>query len=224
MRVFKTEAIILRRTNYGEADRIVNLLTPDRGKVSVIARSVRKSKSKLAGGLELFATCHVTITEGRGELGIITSARLDHFYGNILHEYERLQLAYECIKLINKATETVTEPEFFYLLRDTFAYLDALSVDRAVVELWFRLQFASLLGRGLNLARDEKGEKLNPESRYNFDFQEMAFFAHSSGRFGAEHIKLLRLAATKNPAILRQVSGLGEVLDDCLWLARTVDQ
>jgi DNA repair protein RecO (recombination protein O) len=224
MKTFQTEAIMLRRTNYGEADRILSLLTPDRGKLSAIARSVRKSKSKLAGGLELFATCHITITEGRGELGIITSARLDHFYGNLLHEYERLQLGYECIKLVNKATETVTEPEFYYLLRDTFAYLDALSVDYHIVELWFRLQFASLLGRGLNLARDEKGNKLQPEHKYNFDFQEMAFFEHPSGRFGAEHIKLLRLAATKNPAILRQVSGLGVVLDDCLWLVRTVDQ
>ena len=50
---YRTEAIILRRTNYGEADRVISLITPDRGKISGIAKGVRKPKSKLAGGLEL---------------------------------------------------------------------------------------------------------------------------------------------------------------------------
>lgn len=49
----RTQAIVLRRTNYGESDRILNLLTPE-GKVSVIARGVRKEKSRLAGSIELF--------------------------------------------------------------------------------------------------------------------------------------------------------------------------
>ena len=50
----RTKAIVLRRTDYGEADRILQLLTPS-GKRSVIARGVRKEKSKLAGGIELFS-------------------------------------------------------------------------------------------------------------------------------------------------------------------------
>ena len=66
MQVFKTEAIMLRRTNYGEADRIISFITPDRGKLSAIAKGVRKPKSKLAGGLELFAASDITIAEGRG--------------------------------------------------------------------------------------------------------------------------------------------------------------
>ena len=46
----RTQAIVLRRTNYGEADRILQLLTPE-GKKSVMAKGVRKEKSKLAGGI-----------------------------------------------------------------------------------------------------------------------------------------------------------------------------
>jgi hypothetical protein len=63
---------------------------------------------------------------------------------------------------------------------------------------------------------------LTSEQAYNFDFTEMAFVPHSNGRFTAQHIKLLRLARVKNPAILRQVSGLEPVIDDCLWLAQAI--
>lgn len=224
MQTFRTEAIILRRTNYGEADRILNLLTPGRGKVSAIAKGVRKSKSKLAGGLELFATCDVTIMQGKSDMGTVSSARLVKFYGDILKDYDRMQLAYELIKMVNRATETVGESEFYYLLRDGMVYLNELTVDYRIVELWFRLRYASALGVGLNLATTSQGEKLQADQRYNFDFGDMAFAPHPGGRFGSEHIKLLRLAHAKDPAVLRQVSGLSAVLEDCLWLVRALNQ
>ena len=85
MKTISTRAIVLRRTNYGEADRILHLLTPE-GRRSVMARGVRKEKSKLAGGIELFAVTDVVLGEGRGELGILTSARLVHFYRHIIED------------------------------------------------------------------------------------------------------------------------------------------
>ena len=224
MRTLQTRAIILRRVNYGEADRILTLLTPAHGKISAIAKSVRKPKSRLAGGLELFATCEVVLGEGRGGLSLITSARLEHFYGHILHDYERLRLGYEAVKLINRAAESAPEPEFYALLQSTFAYLDMLRIDIRLVELWFRLQLATLLGVGVNVATDNRGQSLEAVTRYNFDRNEMAFVSHSQGRFGAEHIKLLRLAHTKNPAGLQQVRGIADVLDDCVWVARVVSE
>src|SRR3982751_6364925 len=148
MRPFSTEAIILRRTNYGEADRILSLLTPERGKLSAIAKGVRKPKSKLAGGLELFAVCDVTCMQGRGDMALVTSARMRQFFGNILKDYDRMQLGYECVKQINKATETVSEPEFYELLRVSLAALDDLSIDWRLVEICFRLQMQGLLGHG----------------------------------------------------------------------------
>jgi len=224
MQSFRTEAIILRRTNYGEADRILNLLTPELGKLSAIAKGVRKSRSKLAGGLELFATSEVTIIKGKSDMGTVSSARLIKFYGDILKDYDRMQLAYELVKLVNRATEMVGEAEFYYLLRDSFVYLNELSVDYRIVELWFRLRYASALGVGLNLTATANGEALQADQRYNFDFNDMAFAPHPSGKFSADHIKLLRLAHAKDPAILRQVSGLSQVLDDCLWLVRAFNQ
>ncbi|MGH7196271.1 MAG: DNA repair protein RecO [Candidatus Saccharimonadales bacterium] len=224
MQPLRTEAIILRRTNYGEADRILSFLTPERGKLSAIAKGVRRPKSKLAGGLELFAVCDVTLIEGRGELGVVTSARIQKFYGDILHDYDRMQLGYEMIKHINRVTETVSEPDFYYLLRDGLKYLNELKLDWRLVELWFRLRFQALLGHGLNLATDIDSKPLEAESAYNFEFSDMAFVKHPSGKFKADHLKLLRLANIKNPAVLGQVSGVDAVMDDCLWLVRTFDQ
>jgi DNA repair protein RecO (recombination protein O) len=224
MRPFSTEAIILRRTNYGEADRVISFLTPERGKVSAIARAVRKPKSKLAGGLELFAICDITLIEGRGELAVVTSARMRQFFGNILKEYDRMQLAYECVKQINKATETVSEPEFYGLLRDALGWLDDLSLDWRLVELCFRLRLQALLGHGLNLATDRDGAKLQPNQTYHYDFGDNAFFVQGDrARFTSEHIKLLRLASVKNPVVLRQVAGVEEVINDCLWLLRAAE-
>lgn len=215
---------MLRRVNYGEADRIITLITPKHGKVSVIAKGVRKSGSKLAGGLELFAVCDLTIMPGKREVGTVTSARLVTFYGDaILRDYERMQLAYECIKLINRATEMVPEPDFYYLLKETLTHLSEMAIDWRITEVWFRLRHASLLGIAPNLATSTDGDGLRSEARYNFAFEAMGMTPHPAGRFGADHIKFLRLATAKSPAVLRQVSGLGVVLEDCLWLTRTLN-
>lgn len=116
MRTVRTKAIVLRRTNYGEADRILQLLTPDAGVLSVMARGVRREKSKLAGGIELFARCDVTVGTGKGELGVLTAARMDKFYRNIMTDYDRLQFGYEAIKQISKAANNIDESAFLTCL------------------------------------------------------------------------------------------------------------
>lgn len=212
----RTEAIILRRTNYGEADRIISFLTPDHGKLAAIAKGVRKPKSKLAGGLELFATCDLTIRQGRGDMGLVTSARLIHFYGDIMHDYDRLQLGYDCIKKLAKVVETVAEPDFYNLLKDSFKYIETSDIDRRLIRFWFKLHLDELLGVGLNLATDVNGRALEQNSRYVFDAEESGFVQNPNGQFGAEHIKFLRLASTHSPALLQRIGGVGTVIEDCL--------
>lgn len=219
MKPIRTKAIVLRRTNYGEADRIVQLLTPDYGRISVIAKGVRREKSKLAGGIELFAVCDVSVIPGRGDMGTLTGSRLDTFFAHIIEEYDRLQFGYEAIAQVSKAVEQVSDPAFFELLNTTFSSLDDTEVPDKVTEAWFWLQLAILLGTGLNLSTDDNGMKLVEESRYNFDDTNMAFVYSDHGRFTTEHIKLLRLLSAQSPAVAKQVQGVGELINDCLWLA-----
>lgn len=215
----RTKAIVLRRTNYGEYDRILQLITPEHGKVSVMARGVRREKSKLAGGIELFGRSDVTFTAGKGDLGILTGARLETFYRSILADYDRLQFGYETIKQIAKAADSLDEPAFFDLLDQSFAALDDASVPLKLVKGWFWLQLAILLGIGVNLATDDNGMKLVEDARYNFDETQGVFSFHPKGRFTSRHIKLLRLLSAQPPKVAAKVQGAMELADDCLWLA-----
>lgn len=219
----RTEAIILRRTNFGEADRIVQFLTPG-GKVSALARGVRREKSKLAGGIELLAVSDVTLQSGRGELSIVTSARLKQFFAHILADYDKLQFAYYVLKDVGAVSEQVQEPEFFAVVQTVLASLDVTSIPLGAVELWYRLQMAQLLGVGANLTRDTTGQKLVADATYRFDTDDMAFTAHPSGEYTSDHIKLLRLAATNTPTIIAQVARLDELLALCLAVGRAAHE
>ncbi len=219
MKTIRTKAIVLRRTNYGEADRIVQLITPD-GRRSVMARGVRKEKSKLAGGIELFAVSDVVIGEGKGDLGVLISAKLDHFYRHILEDYDRLQFAYTAVKLVARASETVDEPEWFDLLQESLAGLDVLTIPLPLIEIWFYLRYASLLGHDLNLELDVDGEQLEVDVLYRYDMAEQGLRKVSTGELTSEHIKLLRLIATRPLKVLIQIGGVGALLSECLRVVR----
>jgi DNA repair protein RecO (recombination protein O) len=219
MKTHSTRAIVLRRTNYGEADRILQLLTPD-GRRSVMAKGVRREKSKLAGGIELFAISDVVLGEGKGDLGILTSARLVHFYRHIMEDYDRLQCGYLAIKLVARASETVDEPEWYDLLSEVLMGLDVLTIPLDLTQTWFYLRYAALLGHELNLDIDVNGDKLKAESQYRYDVGEQGLVERPGGEITSEHIKLLRLISTKSLKILAQIGGIETILPSCFQLAR----
>lgn len=219
MKTIRTKAIVMRRTNYGEADRIVQFLTPDYGKISAIAKGVRREKSKLAGGIELFARCDVTVASGRGDLGILTSSRLEQFYSLIMSDYERLTFGYEAIKHVSKASDALDEPAFFDLLDQVFESINSLKIPLVITRAWFWLQLAILMGVGVNLSTDDNGMKLVEDARYNFDESRDVFVFHEKGRFNSQHIKVLRILSAQPPKVSMHVSSIELLIDDCAWLA-----
>jgi DNA repair protein RecO (recombination protein O) len=70
----KTEGIVLRSLRYGEADRILHLYTPGRGRIGAIAKGVRRAKSRFGGRLEPYFRLDLVLYEGRGDLLTVTSA------------------------------------------------------------------------------------------------------------------------------------------------------
>ena len=219
MTLLRTRAMVLRRTNYGEADRIIQFLTPE-GKKSVMVKGVRREKSKLAGGVELFAVADIVIRSGKGELGILTSARLVHFYRHIMEDYDRLQFGYEAIKQVSKASEMVDEPEWYDVLFETYKGLDARSVPLQLTQTWFYLHHAELLGVQLSLSNDVTGQPLQVGERYTYDVAERGLRLSPSGEITADHIKFLRLVSVKSLETLAQVGGIEQILPECFMLAR----
>lgn len=79
MSVFTTEGIIVRRSNFGEADRLLTVITPYKGKIRVVAKGVRRITSRRGGNVELLNKVKLQIFQGKG-LAILTEAMsLDTF-------------------------------------------------------------------------------------------------------------------------------------------------
>lgn len=193
MKQLLTTGIILTRTDYGEADRILNLLTPEFGKLHLLAKGVRRVKSKLAGGIELFSVSHITFIKGRSDLGTLISTQLIKHYGTIVKDITRTMTGYELIKQLNRATEDNPEVDYFHLLQRAFEALDDPTIELPVVQTWFSMQLLRLGGHTPNLQTDMVGAKLQSDQIYAFSLDDMTFTPAPQGSFTANHIKFLRL-------------------------------
>ncbi len=208
--------IVLTRTNYGEADRIITMLTPEHGKLRLMAKGVRRVKSKLAGGIELFSVSNITFIRGRGDIGTLVSTRLLKHYGKIISDIQRVQLGYDLLKLLNKVVEDNAEPAYFDLLQQSFEALDDTSISEELIRAWFAAQLLRLGGHTPNLRTDSFGNALDANAMYEFDYDAMAFVPHDGGSYQPDHIKFLRLVFSGNqPRVLRQIRGSDHLVEVC---------
>lgn len=223
MKQLVTKGIVLKRTNFGEADRIITVLTSDQGKIRLVAKGVRRIKSKLAGGIELLSINDTTYMPGKGDLGTLISARLVTNFGHIVTSVDRTMYAYEVLKLIDRTTEDSPEPEYFQLLSASLQGLDAEDLNLDWVRLWLQLQLLILSGHGPNLQTDASGQGLSETATFTFSFEDMAFVQHSAGGFDARAIKLLRLTERAGtPLVLGKVSGAEPLLAPLVQLTKTM--
>ncbi len=206
----RTHAIVLRRTNYGESDRILNFLTPE-GKISALARGARKEKSRLAGGIELFSVADIVVHNGRASLATLTSAKMLKFYGNILSNITKVELASSFLKKLERASEQTDNPEYFSLLNQALSGLDA-NIPEKTVATWFDFNFLRATGEEINLYRDADGQDLSPELRYFWDPLEKALRPDQRGNIGAAEIKLARLLLTSKLRTIANISHIDLVL------------
>lgn len=211
-----TEGIVLSRIDYGEADRIITLLTPDQGKLRLMAKGVRRIKSKLAGGIELFSISSITFVKGRGEIGTLVSTRLAKHYGRIVADLDRTMVGYDLIKQLNKVTEDEPEPEYFELLKQVFEALDDPKVSLPLVRFWFAARLLNLGGHTPNLQTDTEGRGLEAGQTYDFNAEAMCFRQRPGGKFDTNAIKFLRLSFSKsNLRALASVQGADELAALC---------
>jgi DNA repair protein RecO (recombination protein O) len=122
----KTEAVVLRSLRYGEADRILHLYTPRRGKVGAIAKGVRRARSRFGGRLEPFFRLHLVLHEGRGELLTVTSAETIAGYPRLREDGAALDTAARACDAVTRLFDTTEpHPDVYNLLCNELALLDA---------------------------------------------------------------------------------------------------
>lgn len=214
MKQIATEAIVLSRLDFGEASRILTMLTKDQGKISVLAKGVRKPKSKLAGGVELFTSTNIVFFDGKSEIKTLVSAQLKKNYSEINSDITRSMTAYDVLKYTNKLTESVCEDEYFGLVTAAFKALNGDAMQPSVVWIWFGVRLLEISGHAINTSTDTNDEPLKAGDKFGYDYNNMAFVPHATGHYSAAHIKLLRLCQENELQKIAMVSGVGKVAED----------
>lgn len=164
MPAFKVEGIILRRRNFGEADRILTVFSLQRGKISVLAKGVRRITSRRAGSVELLNRVSMYLHQGRG-MPILTEAESLQTYPKLKEDLTLSTYAFHIIELIDKMTAENQENRILY--QYLVEVLNRLSANpRQILIRAFEVKILSNLGFVSFL---EAGDLLKKLETYSWD-------------------------------------------------------
>lgn len=132
MRSYSEEGIVLTRKNYGEADRILSLYSKGHGRISAIAKGVRRLASRKRGHIEVFSHIRFQAVNTKG-LDLITEVETIENFSEIRKNLSKSSLAYYFMEVIGRTThEGEAHPELFYLLT---RYLNDLKIENKLRSL-----------------------------------------------------------------------------------------
>ncbi len=144
-----TEAVVLRSMRYGEADRILHVYTPMRGRVGAIAKGVRRSRSRFGGRLEPFFRLKLGLHEGRSDLLTVTSAETVAGYPRLREDPDALDAAARACDAVSRLFESPEpHPEVFNLLCTMLTLLDEDPQAGAAQERRLAFRLKLLLAAG----------------------------------------------------------------------------
>lgn len=144
-RTIRTQAIVLRHKDWGEADRMLWLFTKKLGKVQAIAKGVRKIRSRKAGHLEPFTRTSILMARGR-DFFIITQAETIEAFINIREDLLRVGYAAYVIELLERFTSYDDEnQQIYHLLKVTLERIDRMK-DATLPVRYFEIRLLDLLG------------------------------------------------------------------------------
>ncbi|MCC6382197.1 MAG: DNA repair protein RecO [Dehalococcoidia bacterium] len=223
-RVYRTEGLILRRRNLGEADSVFTVLTANGAKLDAVARGIRRARSRMRGHLEPLTRSQLLLARGR-TLDVFTQAQTLHAYRGLREDLERSALAIYCAELADRfAVEQAEQPGLYPLLLAVFDTLEAGAP--AQVLRWFELQILSLAGYDLQLdacalcsARLPPAETLLAASAGGLVCAGCRAAAGAGRLLGVPAIKVLRFArgaSLADFASLRVGDDLGQQLEGAL--------
>jgi DNA repair protein RecO (recombination protein O) len=165
-RVYRVDGVVLARKDWGEADRLVTLMTPDKGKIRVLAPGARKQTSRKSGHLELFSRGKFVLARGR-TFDKITQAETRDYFPMLREELERVSAAYLLVELVDRFLEENDEnPLLYELLLDSLDRLDA-GERAALVLRFFEVKMLGYVGYQPQLFDCQVcGETLEPLDQY----------------------------------------------------------
>lgn len=178
-----TDALLLRATDYRDADRIVTLFTREGGKLSAVARGARGSKRRFAGSLEPYAVIRVELEEGRGDLATLKRAELKLPFLRLIGELDRMDAAGAALALVREAhAPRVPDAALFAAAVQYLTVVDHEGDPQRSLLLAFALRVLALMGIAPRLAEcGRSGDSVPEDKAAYFD---PAMGAVVSRRFG----------------------------------------
>lgn len=129
MRTYKSEGIVLKRVNFGEADKIITVFTKHYGKVTLLAKGIRRLTSRKRGDLEVFNQVVFFAAKGK-EMDIVTETELIEGFSSWRKDLPKVAIAYQLIEMVDKLTAEGSEQEEVYqLLASYLGNLKSISQD-----------------------------------------------------------------------------------------------
>jgi DNA repair protein RecO (recombination protein O) len=148
MSTVSSPAILLRRTDYGDYDLIIVFLTRSHGKLTVMAKSAKRSVKRFGGLLGLFSLVEIVWAEPRRTgLPLLQEATLDRALSRLGPDITRTALASYWGEIVNQwCEEGRAQMHLYHLLREALLALDEGNIPPHVLSMAFQVKFLSLAG------------------------------------------------------------------------------
>ena len=144
-RTFRCQAIVIRRTDFGEADRLLTLFSREQGKIRAIAKGARKPQSRKTGHVELFMRSRFLLAKGK-DLNIITQAEMIEAYPALRQDLVRTTYASYAVELLDRfTTEEDRNVDIYDLLAEALNWL-AEHRDVMLAARYYELRLLTLTG------------------------------------------------------------------------------
>jgi DNA repair protein RecO (recombination protein O) len=144
-RLYRLQAIIMRRRDMGEADRLLTVFTRDRGKINLLAKGVRRAASRKAGHIEPFTYTDLLVAKG-ASLDLVTQAETIVSHRHVREDLWLSSLAYYVVELADAFTQDEdANAMLFDLLLETLGRLDTGSAVTLAVR-YYELHMLDLAG------------------------------------------------------------------------------
>lgn len=207
MSTYKTLGIVIKRRNINEADRLLTVLTEKHGKITVVAKGVRKPLSRLGSHLEPFHLVNLVLAEGRN-MDTVTGAVVEHYNNSLHNDLNKVGRASRFSELIDVFTHDKEEHrKLFHLFNDCLTYLDG--AQRKGIDLYFFVNTLSILGycpelyECVSCRREIKPETIGWNDEHGGVVCDEC--VKDGKQVSSDAIKVLRLFLDKNVYVLEKI-------------------
>ena len=189
MAITKTQGIVLKYTNLGEADKILTILTRNKGKIKAVAKGCRKPKSSLLASSELFAFSEFVLYKGTSWYHISQAETRETFY-NLRNDLLRLSYAVFFVEMADAVSEeNLSSERLFLLLAKALFYLAEGEIPLGIINEAYQLKLMDISGYRPSLKRCVHCGKSELQE-YKFDIEMGGVICGECEKFGKNVIRI----------------------------------